>query len=311
MITMASGVWAGVTPLEAAWNCKETPAAAARYGHGDAPVTVKDELKRIGFLGETPATPQAMPMAAHFELHIEQGPILEAEDRPVGVVEGAQGYAWHQVTARGRDAHAGTTPLHTRKDALLAAAQMIVASNAIAHAESASTERKVGVITSGVIDALPGTPNTIPHTASFTLDIRHPSTDRLEAMLAECKSQFEAIGNKNGITVEWECLSNNAPAIFHPDCVAAVEAAAEEEVGSITSTLTGEPKTIVGHRRLWSGAGHDSCNVNKHYPAAMVFTRTKDGLSHTPVEYCSPDDCIKGAQVLLGAALRFDANRKF
>lgn len=303
---MASGVWAGVTPLETAWNCKETPAAAARYGHGDAPVTVKDELKRIGFLGETPATPEAMPMAAHFELHIEQGPVLEAEDRPVGVVEGAQGYAWYEVTVHGKDAHAGTTPLHTRKDALLAAAQMIVASNAMAHAESASTDQKVGVVTAGVVSALPGTPNTIPHTAQFTLDIRHPSTDRLQAMVAACREQFDAIGKKGGVTVDWECLSNNAPATFHPDCVAAVEAAAEEEVGSITSQ-SGE--TIKGYRRMWSGAGHDSCNVNKHYPAGMVFTRTKDGLSHTPVEYCSPEDCTKGAQVLLGAVLRFDAKR--
>ncbi|ERS97027.1 hypothetical protein HMPREF1624_06355 [Sporothrix schenckii ATCC 58251] len=305
MITMASGVWAGVTSLEAAWNCKETPAAAARYGHSD-PVTVKEELQRIGFLGTTPATPAAMPMAAHFELHIEQGPILEAEDRPVGVVEGAQGYAWYEVTVRGKDAHAGTTPLHRRRDALLAAAQMIVASNGVAHAESASTDKKVGVVTAGVVSALPGTPNTIPHTASFTLDIRHPEPARLQAMVAACKTQFADIGAKGGVSVDWACLSDNAPAVFHPDCVAAVEAAAEEEVGQHT---TASGATITGHRRMWSGAGHDSCNVNKHYPAGMVFTRTKDGLSHTPVEYCSPEDCIKGAQVLLGAVLRFDAKR--
>ncbi|CAK7233645.1 hypothetical protein SCUCBS95973_008664 [Sporothrix curviconia] len=307
LITMASGVWAGVTPLETAWNTTETPAAAAIYGNSEKPATVKDELQRIGFLGDTPATHTAMPMAAHFELHIEQGPILETEQRKIGVVEGAQGYAWYEVTVRGRDAHAGTTPLHTRKDALLAAAQMIVAGNDVALSESASTPDQKGVVTTGVISALPGTPNTIPHTAQFTLDIRHPRPARLAAMVDACRSQFAAIAAKTtGIEVDWKCLSDNAPAIFHPDCVAAVQAAAEEEVETVT---TREGATQQGWRRMWSGAGHDSCNVSKHYPASMIFAVTRDGLSHTPVEYCSPENCIVGAQVLLGAVLRFDAKR--
>ncbi|CAK7205582.1 hypothetical protein SEUCBS139899_008360 [Sporothrix eucalyptigena] len=307
LITMASGVWAGVTPLETAWNTQETPAAAAIYGNADKPATVKEELERIGFLGDTPATHTAMPMAAHFELHIEQGPILEAEQRKIGVVEGAQGYAWYEVTVRGKDAHAGTTPLHTRKDALLAAAQMIVAGNGVAHAESASTPEKKGVVTTGVVSALPGTPNTIPHTASFTLDVRHPSSERLAAMVSALKKEYTAIAEKSGVEVDWVCLSDNAPAVFHPDCVAAVQEAADEEVGTVT---TSDGITQQGWRRIWSGAGHDSCNVNKHYPASMIFTVTKDGLSHTPVEYCSPEDCIVGAQVLLGAVLRFDAKRE-
>ncbi|CAK7264449.1 hypothetical protein SEPCBS57363_001081 [Sporothrix epigloea] len=307
LITMASGVWAGVTPLETAWNTKESPTAAAIYGNSDCPATVKSELKRIGFLGDTPATYTATPMAAHFELHIEQGPILESEQRKIGVVEGAQGYAWYEVTVRGKDAHAGTTPLHTRKDALLAAARMIVAANGVAHEESASTAEANGVVTTGVISALPGTPNTIPHTAQFTLDIRHPRPLRRAAMVDACRSEFAAIADKTGVAVEWKCLSDNETAIFHPDCIAAVQAAAEEEVGTVT---TRDGATQTGWRRIWSGAGHDSCNVSKHYPAGMIFTVTRDGLSHTPVEYCSPEDCIVGAQVLLGAVLRFDAKRE-
>ncbi|OAA58438.1 metallopeptidase [Niveomyces insectorum RCEF 264] len=307
MVTVSSGVWAGVVPLETAWNCREITAPA-----GAQPQSMKEELQRIGFLGETPASHEATPMAAHFELHIEQGPILEQEREKIGVVVGAQGYSWYEVTVRGRDSHAGTTPLAARRDAVLAAAKMIVASNAIAH-------ECEGVITTAVVNSAPGTINTIAHTARFTLDIRHPKAAALATMVDKCQKAFAKIATEDsarGVEVVWTCLTENAPVVFHPDCVAAIEQAAEEEVGAGTALHTAAVAGEQGQtdkklwRPIWSGAGHDSCNASKQCPAGMVFTPTRDGMSHTPTEYCSPEDCILGAQVLLGAVLRFDAARK-
>lgn len=297
MITMASGVWAGSIALEKAWNCAEVTAPS-----GGTPQTVKQELERIGFLGDIPASHEAQPIAAHFELHIEQGPILEDEERKVGVVTGAQACQWYEVEVRGRDSHAGTTPMGSRRDALLAAAKMIVASNEAA-------KRFDGLVTTGILRAEPGSVNTMAHTTRFTLDMRHPSGDKLAEMVAECRDKFDRIAkddSERGVQVEWKQLTDNAAVAFHPDCIEAIEQAAEETCSEL-------PKPTPGHR-LWkhmlSGAGHDSCHVNKISPTAMIFAPTRNGLSHTPDEYCKPEDCIIGAQVLLGAVVRYDAKHR-
>lgn len=295
---MSSAVWAGTVDLETAWNMKEITAPASGR---DEPATVKQELERIGFLGSVPASYTATPMAAHFELHIEQGPILEDTKRRIGVVQGGQGYEWFSVEVIGRDSHAGTTPLATRRDAMLAAARMIVASHEIA-------VKYNGVITTGVVEAKPGTVNTIARMARFTLDIRHPKADALAAMVQECQTLFGDIARSStetgeGIDVHWSQFAQSPPVLFHADCISAIEDAAAEE-------LPDKPQGKQLWMPLWSGAGHDSCNTSKHCPTGMIFTPTRDGLSHTPTEYCSPEDCVLGAQVLLGAVLRFDANRK-
>jgi hydantoinase/carbamoylase family amidase len=296
MITVSSSVWSGATPLETAWGLMEvTP------GPDGQRRTMKEELERIGFLGDVPASHEAQPIAAHFELHIEQGPVLEAERRKIGVVTGGQAYKWFEVLVRGRDSHAGTTPMFARKDAALAAAKMIVESNRIA-------KRHAGLITTGLIETVPGSVNTMAHTVRFTIDTRHPSDAALGQIEDECRTAFEQIArddSEQGVVVEWRKLTENPAVTFHADCVSLIEDAARETCRELPTTAD--------DGRLWkhmvSGAGHDSFHVSRICPTGMIFTPTKDGLSHTPTEYCSPEDCALGAQVLLGAVLRYDRLR--
>ncbi|SPN97348.1 related to N-carbamoyl-L-amino acid hydrolase [Cephalotrichum gorgonifer] len=296
MTTIASGVWAGVIPLETGWNLKEVlPLATDK----SAPRTMKQELERIGFLGETPASHEAQPMAAHFELHIEQGPILEDEQRKIGVVTGAQAYSWFEIEVKGRDSHAGTTPLLARKDSVLAAAKMIVASNEVATQFS-------GLATTGIFEGEPGSINTVAHTVRFTLDVRHPSDETLAQMIAAIREKFDKIAKQDsgrGVDVTWKTLMENAAVAFDKNCIAVVEQSAEEVCGR----LSGESPANGLWKHMLSGASHDSCQSTKVCPTSMIFTPTRNGMSHTPDEYCSPEDCALGAQVLLGAVVRYDA----
>ncbi|CAK7221016.1 hypothetical protein SBRCBS47491_004383 [Sporothrix bragantina] len=294
LVTVASSVWAGLTPLDTAWDCTEITAPAP---DSDGPQTMKQELQRIGYLGDMEASYKAIPIAAHFELHIEQGPILEREGRKIGVVTGSQACHWFEIEVRGRDSHAGTTPMEARMDALLASAKMITAANAIAKAEQ-------GLVTTGRFRALPGSVNTIAHTVQFTLDIRHVRDDVVASMVEQCRIKFAAIAKEDaelGVKVQWTTLAENTAVHFDKDCIQAIESAVDE---------TCKREVPGAWKHMTSGATHDSCNVSRRCPTAMIFTPTKDGLSHTPVEYCKPEDCILGAQVLLGAVLRYDAARK-
>jgi hydantoinase/carbamoylase family amidase len=296
MVTVSSAVWAGEIPLETAWNCKEvTPTA------GQKPQTLKQELERIGFLGEVPASYTVQPMAAHFEIHIEQGPILEDGGLKVGIVTGAQAYNWYEIEVKGRDSHAGTTPLSARRDALLAAAKMIVESNKAAKEFS-------GLVTTGIFRAEPGSVNTMAHTVRFTLDARHPSDEQLAKMVSRCRELFEKVAkeeSERGVEVKWTTLTENMAVQFDKGCIAAIEESADEVCARF--------EEAAGGRKLWthltSGAGHDSCNASKRCPSAMIFAVTREGMSHTPDEYCSPEDCITSADVLLGAVVRYDKAR--
>jgi acetylornithine deacetylase/succinyl-diaminopimelate desuccinylase-like protein len=165
-----------------------------------------------------------------------------------------------------------------------------------------------GVITTGIFHAEPGSVNTMAHTVRFTLDIRHPSNEKLAKMVARCRETFDKIAKEDcerGVQVQWTTLTENEAVKFHPDCIAAIEEAAEDTGAQI-------PGASQDHK-LWrhisSGAGHDSCHTSKWCPTAMIFTPTRNGMSHTPDEYCSPEDCILGVQVLLGAIVRYDAAR--
>lgn len=264
---------------------------------------MKQELSRIGYLGDTPASHTSFPIGAHFELHIEQGPILEDTARKIGVVTGAQAHSWFEVVVSGSDGHAGTTPMSMRQDSVLAAARMIVASNEIA-------KRHQGLITTGIVGGLPGSVNTVPHTAKFTLDVRHTSDATLAEMVEQCHAQFEEIAKHNserGVEVSWKTLTENKAVVFHQDCVKAVEEAAEEYCSQLPNH--GDAVESKRWQHITSGAGHDSCHVNKICPTAMIFAPTRKGRSHTPDEYCPAGDCVAGAQVLLGAVLRYDASR--
>ncbi|KAK5047570.1 hypothetical protein LTR84_006667 [Exophiala bonariae] len=296
IITVSSGVWSGHIPLDLAWNCLEiTPSQDGnRY-------TMKEELERIGFLGVTPASYESQPIAAHFELHIEQGPVLEHERRKIGVVSGGQAYKWFEVSIKGRDSHAGSTPMEARKDSVLAAAKMIVESNKIAKAHS-------GLITTGLVETEPGSINTTACTTRFTLDMRHHLDSELANIEDECLTTFRRIAAEDseaGVLVEWQQLAANPAVTFHHDCISVIESAAED-------ALVDLPKTA-NDGKLWkhmvSGAGHDSFHTSRRCPTGMIFTPTREGLSHTPSEYCSPEDCALGAQVLLGAVLRYDKFR--
>ncbi|KAF5671403.1 n-carbamoyl-amino acid hydrolase [Fusarium heterosporum] len=291
-MAVSSGVWADAIPLETAWNLREILAPD--------PKSMKEELDRIGYCGEHPASYLSNPFAAHFELHIEQGPILEDEGLKIGVVHGVQAFKWFNITVKGRDSHAGTTPLYARKDPVLCAAKMIEASNEIA-------KRFDGLATTGVFSTEPGTVNTMAHTVKFTLDVRHVKDEILVQMVNACEQEFQRISSdesEKGCEVDWELLVDSPAVKFNEECISVVEASAAD----VCSTL---PQNTAG--KLWrpmiSGAGHDSCYTNRRCPTSMIFTPTRSGISHNPTEYCSPQDCALGASVLLGAVLRYDCIR--
>ncbi|EFQ30364.1 hydantoinase/carbamoylase family amidase [Colletotrichum graminicola M1.001] len=284
---MSAGVWAGEIPREKAWNLADI---------FDPSVTVKAELERHGYIGALACSSDAstgFPLGAHFELHIEQGPILEESGKKIGVVQGAQAYRWYTFNVRGRDAHTGTTPLKSRKDPLLAASKMIASSNAIA--------KKLGALASTGVIKIPrgSSTNTIISDVTFTLDIRHPEDTVVEEVQQQCLRSFEGIAKQDGRGVELQwTLDNDSPAVkFDKGCIQAVEDAANGLVGAD------------GWLPLTSGAGHDSVYTSKRCPTTMIFVPCKDGVSHHPEEYCSPADCANGAQTLLEAVVSYDQLR--
>lgn len=277
MMAAASGVWAGAITLEKAWDLQEV--VPSQDGERK---TMKQELERIGYKGSMRASYQENPFAAHFELHIEQGPILEDEKRKIGVVQGVQALKWFDIHVKGRDSHAGTTPFSARKDAMLCAAKLIVKSNSIA-------KDLGGLATTGIVSLQPGSINTMAQEVTFSLDIRHPNDKELKTIEERCHTEFHRIASEDsekGCTVEWKELLDSPAVKFSEDCVAAVEASAAD-------ALEGLPMTA-SEGSLWkymiSGAGHDSCYTNKRCPTSMIFTPTRQGISHNPQEYCSPED---------------------
>jgi hydantoinase/carbamoylase family amidase len=289
MSMMSSGVWAGSIPLEKAHaNASVIPSNDSH--------TVKSALESIGYLGSTPASYTATPMAAHFELHIEQGPHLVSANEKIGIVEGVQAYRWHTVTVRGRDAHTGTTSFEHRADALQVAAQIIVASKNLAH--------KYGCLAStGILNLNPGSTNTVPGFVQFTLDIRSSDDDALlkyEKALERSVSDI-ALESPKPVSVDWTLDFSTPATKFHPTCISCVEESAK-------SILTPEQAPLL-MRKMTSGAGHDNVFTNKRCPTSMIFVPCRDGVSHHPEEYSAPGDCALGASVLTGAVVRFDRGR--
>lgn len=298
-ITAASSVWAGKTPQVEAHELQEV---------GSGTATMKSELERIGYLGQTPCGFKAVPMAAHFELHIEQGPALEAEGRKIGIVEGVQAYRWFTVTVRGRESHTGTTPFAHRADALLAASRMIVYSQRVAH--------ECGALAStGLLDIKPSSTNTVPGCVQFSLDIRAPEEETVETVEKACKEAFAAIAT-GGIVAGIEPIK--PPSIHHcsvewrTDVVSQAVKFDEETIRCIQESASqcfGPDEVERNTRFMTSGAGHDSLNTSQVVPTGMIFVPCKDGISHNPAEYSSPEDCAIGAQVLMNAVLNFDHRR--
>ena len=268
---LSSGVFAGMHTQD--WA----------YGREDAEgKTFGDELKRIGWRGEEEVGDRKMH--AFFELHIEQGPILEAEEKDVGVVTHGQGLSWTQVTVTGKDSHTGSTPMPMRKNAGLGMARILEKVDEIAwsHAPDA-----VGA--AGHIDIYPNSRNVIPGKAVFTVDFRSPDPAVITDMEDRLRAEGQKICDEMGLEVEFEKVGGFDPVEFDKDCVQAVRNAAE--------------RLGYSHRDLVSGAGHDACWINRVAPTAMVMCPCVDGLSHNEAEEISPDWATAGANVLFHAVV--------
>jgi N-carbamoyl-L-amino-acid hydrolase len=245
-------------------------------------LTIGEELKRIGYAGDEEIG--ARDIHAYFEAHIEQGPILEAEDKTIGVVTGAQGQRWYEVTLTGVESHAGPTPMDRRKDALLGAARLVELVNCIGldHPPHACA-------TVGMIDSYPNSRNVIPGRVFLTIDFRHPDDDVLARMDADMRAGLNDIVSAIGLELEIEQILYLPPVVFNQDCVAAVRQATEAQG--------------YARRDMVSGAGHDACNIAAVAPTSMIFIPCIDGISHNEVEDAKPEWITAGGQVLLGAML--------
>jgi beta-ureidopropionase / N-carbamoyl-L-amino-acid hydrolase len=270
---LASGVFAGVFTREHA--AARADRDGAKFG---------DALDEIGYRG--PQACGAHPLSAFFELHIEQGPYLEAEGKEIGVVTGVQAMRWYEVTVTGQDSHAGTTPMPRRRDALVGAVRLVAVVDAAARAHA----NAVGTV--GRMEVKPGSPNVIPGEVFFTIDLRCPDPAVLDEIERDIAENAAHTGQSLGLDIVVKTIWTQPPQPFHPDCIAAVRTAAE-----VSGYST---------RDMISGAGHDAAYVARVVPASMIFVPCKDGISHNEAEYSSKEQCAAGAQVLLQAVLEFD-----
>ena len=268
---LASGVFAGVH--DQAWAEDRRDAKGLRFG---------DELDRIGARGEEPVG--ARKMHAFFELHIEQGPILEAEGRDIGVVTHGQGLWWLEVRLTGRDAHTGSTPMEMRRNAGLGMARVTEAVHRIAMDAQPGAMGAVGQA-----NVYPNSRNVIPGRAVFTIDFRSPDREKLDDMKARLEREAAEIASDLGLKIEIEPTGHFDPVTFDEGCVSAVRAAAE--------------RLGYSHMDLISGAGHDACWIARVAPTAMVMCPCVDGLSHNEAEEITRDWARAGAEVLMHAVV--------
>jgi len=268
---LASGVFAKMHTLD--WAYDREDATGKKFG---------DELKRIGWLGEEEVGQRKMH--AFFELHIEQGPILEAENKDIGVVTHGQGLSWTEVVVTGKDSHTGSTPMPMRKNAGLGMAKILQLVDEIAWAHKPDA---VGA--AGHIDVYPNSRNVIPGKVVFTIDFRSPDLATIQAMEDEMKAGAKKICADLGLEISFEKVGGFDPVKFDEKCVSAVRNAAE--------------RLGYSHRNLISGAGHDACWVNRTAPTAMVMCPCVDGLSHNEAEDISKEWATAGAEVLMHAVV--------
>jgi beta-ureidopropionase / N-carbamoyl-L-amino-acid hydrolase len=268
---LASGVFAGVHELDWAYDRKD--AKGLRFG---------DELERIGWKGDEEVG--ARKIHALFELHIEQGPILEAEGKDIGVVTHGQGLRWIECTVTGKESHTGSTPMKMRRNAGRGLAQITELVHEIAMKRQPNA---VGAI--GHIDVYPNSRNIIPGKVVFTIDFRSHVLDTLNAMVAELGEKAPGICEALGVTFESTIVGQFDPPAFDESCVKAVRDAAE--------------RLGYSHMNIVSGAGHDACWINRVAPTAMVMCPCVDGLSHNEAEEISKEWATAGADVLFHAVV--------
>jgi beta-ureidopropionase / N-carbamoyl-L-amino-acid hydrolase len=268
---VASGVFAGVFDLDYGLARKDVDGK-----------TMGEELARIGYAGDVPCG--GREIAAFFEAHIEQGPILEAENKTIGIVQGVQGIRWYEVTVTGQEAHAGPTPMPRRKDALVGVSRMVSAVNRIGLARP-----PYACATVGMLQVSPNSRNVIPGKVFFTIDFRHPDPEVLAAMGKEMEEEAKKIAAELRLEIDFKEIWYSPPVKFASECVAAVKQAAEDLGFS--------------NREIVSGAGHDSVYLSRVAPTAMVFVPCKDGISHNEIEDAKPDELAAGCDVLLRAMM--------
>ena len=269
---MGSGVFAGKFDLQDTLDKRD-----------DQGLSVGSELQRIGYAGSRAVL--GHPVGAYFEAHIEQGPVLEDQAITLGVVMGCLGQKWFDLTLTGVEAHAGPTPMHLRKDALVGAAEVVSAVNRIAHQHQ---PHACGTV--GCLNLHPGSRNVIPGQVHMTIDLRHLHADKLQAMVDEVRSVIEDSIARNGLTFELTPTADFPPLDFHPTCVNAVREAAQA-LG-------------LSHMDIVSGAGHDAIFVAELGPAGMIFVPCEGGISHNEIENAAPDDLAAGCAVLLRAMVK-------
>lgn len=267
---LASGVWAGQLSEEFAYARMDSKK-----------VTVRDALEAIGYRGERPA--RAFPIHACYELHIEQGPILEDEAIDIGLVRAAMGQRWFTITLDGFAAHAGTTPMHSRRDALTAFAELALKVEEIGYQHTPD-----GRATIGMANVTPNSRNVVPSRVVCSVEFRHPQSEALEAMEAALH-QAAADLSARGVSANVERIFDYAPIAFDEACLARTENA--------VAALGYSSKSMV------SGAGHDTCYVSKIAPASMIFIPCVKGISHNEAEKILPEWSEKGANVLLHSVL--------
>ena len=250
--------------------------------------TMGEELNRIGYSG--PETPGDHPVGAYFEAHIEQGPILEAEGKTIGIVQGAQGQRWYEVTVTGQEAHAGPTPMTRRRDALVGAARMVDAVNKI------GLDRQPNACaTCGMLKVSPNSRNVIPGQVWFTVDFRHPDDRLLTEMDQALRLELTRIAETTQLELQIKQIWHFPATPFESSCIAAVRQGAEEAGHT--------------HMDIISGAGHDAVYMAQVAPTAMIFVPCENGISHNEIENATAEDLAAGCNVLLHAMLE-KANTK-
>ena len=270
-VMMGSGVFRGAFTLEHAYAAKDIDGK-----------TVKDELERIGYIGTE--EPGDHPIGSYFETHIEQGPVLEDNEKTIGIVTGVLGIRWYDCVVTGMEAHAGPTPMALRKDALQVATRLMQEVVACAHRHPPH-----GRGTVGMVQVFPNSRNVIPGQVKFSIDLRNATDALCDQMDADIRAIAADLVEETGLQIKIDLVSSYPAQPFNPACVQAVANAAE--------TL-GYPSM-----KAVSGAGHDAVYMAQLAPAGMIFVPCKDGISHNEIESAEPAHLAAGCNVLLHAML--------
>lgn len=270
-VMMGSGVFCGAFGVDHAY--------AARDCDGRS---VREELERIGYLGTE--APGDHPVGCYFEAHIEQGPVLEDADTLIGVVKGTLGSRWYDCTVSGTEAHAGSTPMPLRRDALQVATRVIQEVVALGNRYPPH-----GRGTVGYVSVFPNSRNVIPGQVRFSMDLRNSSIELLDRMDVEIHAFIDRARNQHRLTIDVQQVADYSPCPFEPDCVAVVERMADKLGYSYMDAI--------------SGAGHDAIYLARVTPAAMIFIPCKGGISHNEIEDVDPSHAEAGANVLLHCML--------